>query len=102
MLKNVKYRSEYFTNYKFSIGNNSKIFQYKNGEIIEITDYDFEQLKKTGLFVLLLQKSLFHINNKSITSNTIINIIKENYKDYTGIIECLEKLHLMYEEHKKI
>ena len=76
MSKNINYRSEYSTHYKFSIGNNSKIFQYENGIIIEITDSDFNSLYKTGLFTLLLQETAFHNKNeKYITSKTIINII---------------------------
>ena len=101
-LKNKQYRSEYYTHYKFSISDHSEIFQYKKGEIIDITGYNFNSLYGTGLFELLLQESRFHNNTKKpIATKTIINIIREYYEEYRGIIDCLEKLHSMYEKSKR-
>jgi len=99
MSKNKNYRSEYYTHYKFSIGNNSKIFQYKNGKIIEITNCN--NFNETGLFNLLLQETAYHNETgKYITSDTIINIIRNYYNEYKGIIKCLENLHSIYEQYK--
>ena len=64
--------------------------------------YNFNSLYGTGLFELLLQESRFHNNTKKpIATKTIINIIREYYEEYRGIIDCLEKLHSMYEKSKR-
>jgi hypothetical protein len=81
--------------YKFSISDDCKIFLYSNEEM---TEYSIDE-NNIELFVV---NRLFKLLNKqNISGRKIINTIMMSFSQYTNIINCLEKLHSMYEKYKR-
>lgn len=78
--------SEY---YKFSIRDDCKIFIYSNGQM---TEYSIDE----DNIELFIDNGLFKLLNKPIISS-----IMSSLSQYTNIINCLKKLHSMYEKYTR-
>jgi hypothetical protein len=78
--------SEY---YKFSISDDCKIFIYSNEQM---TEYSIDE----DNIELFIDNGLFKLLNKPIISS-----IMSSLSQYTNIINCLKKLHSMYEKYTR-